>query len=112
VTFTLGDELDFVLATFERALRLLSRLPALPPDAPPEILSRDGELLASFDVHAAAFRAALLESEPPLDVLRSSATDAYVAVRTAHELRRPPAAEGPVELLAFDAEDRFLAGIR
>lgn len=110
MTFTLDDELDFVFATFERALGLGSRLPALPPDAPPETFSRDGELAGDFITHAAAFRAALLEPESPVEVLRASALGAYAAARQAHELRKGPAE--PLEPAPFDEEDRFLAGIR
>lgn len=109
VTVTLNDELDFVFATFERALGLGARLPALPPDAPREVFSRDVELAGEHIAHAAAFRAALLEPEPPVEVLRASALGAYAAVRHAHELRKPLAEPG--EPLPFDDEDRALAGI-
>ncbi len=111
-SFSLEDEVDFVLATFERALGLASRLPPLAPDAPPETVTRDRELTAELETHTAAFRASLLELEPAVEALRAAALAAYGAVRTAQELRKPPVTEEPSELLPFDEEDLFLAGIR
>lgn len=111
-SFSLEDELDFVLATFGRALRAASRLPPLAPEAPPETVSRDRELAAELEARVKAFRTTLLELEPSIQSLRASAIAAYVSVRTAQELRKPPVPEGPLELLPFDEEDRFLAGIR
>lgn len=115
------DELLFDSATYERALRLVGKV----PDTPPSDAERDLKLADEFNVHASLYElatVALLVAasdrfkptsagiDAAFEMARGSALRAYAAVREAIALRTPTRPTEEYELAPFDEEDAFLAG--
>lgn len=115
------DEVVFDSATYQRALRLVPKI----PNRPASNIHRDRELAQEFNFHAAlyelgmaavmaaasgAVRATPAGIAMAFELTRGSSLRTYAAVREAIGLRVSPEEPADEGLAPFDEEDAFLAG--